>query len=62
MKVYLQWKDPDYVDAKTGLYPSDEMPDEVYQKLRELGAREYLVVEFDLEAMTTRVVRRGEKI
>ncbi len=58
MKVYLQWKDPDFVDATTGEFP----PDELYDQLNALGAREYLQVEFDLETGTSRVLKPGERI
>lgn len=60
-KIYLTWKDPDYVDARTGEYPEVDHA-EHEDKLRELGAKEYLTVEFDTDNNTSRVLRRGEKI
>lgn len=52
MKVTIVWKDPDATDGDGKyLYESDE-----YEKLRQLGAGEYLAVEFDTDAMTARVI------
>lgn len=57
-KYLLQWKDPDFVDAKSGEPVCDIVHNKEYQKLRELGIGEYLIVEFDTDAMTTSVVSR----
>lgn len=61
-KHIFQWKDPDFCDAKTGENPRHGGIDDVeYDKLRELGAHEYVAIEFDTDAMITRVVSRTTK-
>ena len=61
MMIRCQWKDPDFScriagtrEPRSGDF--QDLPDWVQEKLRELGAGEYLVVEFDTDTMTTRVV------
>jgi len=56
MKIYLQWKDPDIVDAKTGEYVWVAFSEETRKILTEMGMREYLVVEFDTDTRQSRVV------
>jgi len=57
-KYLLQWKDPDFCDAKTGEHPYDVLPEDEVNKLRELGAREYIVIEFDTDAGIAKAVPR----
>lgn len=54
-KYTFQWKDPDYDDGATNGH-RDGIPDEERLKLRQLGAGEYLIVEFDTDSMTTTVL------
>lgn len=60
MKIRVQWKDPDYVNAKTGEWVTHTVDEEGkdYETLISLGMAEYLVVEFDTEAKTATVVPR----
>jgi hypothetical protein len=58
-KYTFQWKDPDYDDGDPHGQQHGGMSDEEHKKLRRLGAREYLIVEFDTDAMTATV--RGVK-
>lgn len=64
-KYTLQWKDPDFCDAYTGENPRQQVggtpTDAELAKLRELGAHEYVAVEFDTDTMQTRVVSRTLK-
>lgn len=64
-KFTFQWKDPDFCDVKSGKNPtrllndSDEeeaRTDAMFTLLHNLGIDEYVVVEVDTDAMTTRVV------
>jgi hypothetical protein len=62
-KYRIQWKDPDrYIERIDGagdvaeIRDYDELGDD-YAKLRQLGHAEYLVVEFDTDAMTATVKR-----
>jgi hypothetical protein len=68
VKVTIQWKDPDaalvHIEGelpdKAKLVRRGDvynLPDDIKEKLVEIGFDEYLVVEFDLEAMTGRVVK-----
>lgn len=59
-KFLLQWKDPDF-GAGEDLYEDimrgdDEASDELHEKLGRLGIEEYLLVEVDTDAMTTKIV------
>ena len=67
MKITMQWKDPDapVIDIEGDILNKDEvlrtgdsyhLPDDIQDKLRAIGCAEYLVVEFDLDTMTGRVV------
>jgi hypothetical protein len=61
-KYIIQWKDPDAWSKCDDPEIDDNFlwsagPDEELEKLSELGANEYLVVEFDTDAMTATVRR-----
>lgn len=53
-KYQVQWKDPDACD-ENGHYIYEGKSDEEREKLHQLGCDEYLVVEFDTDAMTATV-------
>ncbi len=55
-KYILQWKDPDACDQH-GHYHYEGKSEEEQEKLAQLGCDEYLVVEFDTDAMTATVRR-----
>jgi hypothetical protein len=66
VKVVIQWKDPDRVvcsvdggqehrAAKTG--NGYHLPEDVQEALADIGEGEYLMVEFDTETKTAKVLR-----
>jgi hypothetical protein len=64
-KMYLQWKDPDFCDARSGENPFDELSEEdgdiLYSQLKQLGIGEYIIIEVDLDKHITQVVKRIPK-
>ncbi len=56
-KYILQWKDPDFCEGKTGKF-LEQLPEDDQDKLRSLGAQEYVAIEFDTDAMTAALWRR----
>lgn len=57
MKYTFQWKDPDYDDGEIHARRKrgEEISQEEWNKLYQLGAKEYIAVEFDTDTMTATV-------
>ena len=65
MIIVCTWKDPDFScrikdtrEPRSGDF--HHLPEDVQDRLRQMGADEYLTVEFDTDAMTARV--RGVRV
>lgn len=60
MKIICQWKDPDFsvefIDGKSNSKALYRLDEDVLDALAAAGADEYIVVEFDTETGTGRVI------